>query len=70
MPAKRKSSKKAKKGWGVHVLVPHGTLTNAQASNLEDSANKLMPHLVETIAKAHGIDASGSSAIVKRTPGP
>ena len=62
-------TKTSKKGWGIHITVPHGTLTPEQASALHESANKLMPHFVEAIAKAHGIDASGNSAIVKRTPG-
>ena len=61
-------TKASKDGWGIHITVPHGTLTDEQAANLQDTANKLMPHLVETMAKAHGINASEASPTITRTP--
>ena len=54
------------KGWGIHIAIPHGELTDEQAAKLHESVNKLMPHFVETIAKAHGIDASGANTDVTR----
>jgi hypothetical protein len=57
-----------KKGWGIHLTVPGGELTDEQAAKIHESVHKLIPQLVETIAKAHGIDAHSSSLDVHRTP--
>ena len=62
-------TKTSQKGWGIHITVPHGTLTEQQAADLQDSAHKLLPHFVEAVAKAHGIDASGSIPHITRSPG-
>jgi hypothetical protein len=64
---KKPSTKRRKKeGWGILVKIPHGDPNKNQEAALNESAKKLMPQFVESFAKAHGIDASGGSAIIKR----
>ena len=55
-------------GWGIHIHVPQGTLTDEQAAKIQDTANKVMPHLVEAIGHAHNVNASGSSPRITRFP--
>jgi|HubBroStandDraft_1064217.scaffolds.fasta_scaffold403105_2 hypothetical protein len=59
-------TKPPQKGWGIHITVPQGELSDEQASKLQDSVNKLMPHLVEAVANVHGIDASNCTPKITR----
>ena len=61
-------TKATKKGWGIHLTVPDVELTEEQAAKIHESTRKLLPVLVETIAKAHGINAGPMSTDVHRRP--
>jgi hypothetical protein len=63
---KHKTSRQKKDGWGILVKIPHGDLSPQQEAQLKESASKLMPDFVESIAKTHGIAANAASAIIKR----
>jgi hypothetical protein len=66
--AKKNSTPATPENWEVHVIVPKGSMTKAKAQKLQDTFSKLMPNLVETVASVHGVDASGSTAHIKRNP--
>ena len=54
--------------WGFNVRIEGGDLLDEEkAAAIQEALNKLMPHLVDIIAKAHGLPASASTTNVKRS---
>jgi hypothetical protein len=52
--------------WGISVEAD-GTVDPATGEKILATAKKMLPHLLEVIAKAHGVNASGFSANIKRS---
>jgi hypothetical protein len=57
------------KRWGISVesTGPGDELDPSKLDEILSTAKLLLPHLVEVIAKAHGVSASGFSANIKRS---
>jgi hypothetical protein len=44
-----------KKGWGILVELHEQNLTPTQEANIQAATKRLLPQLVEVVAKAHGV---------------